>query len=177
MASGALAASPAISGGVAIGSQALYAAAGSEAFRFLPASYTHDAKVIAGLERFIAINSAIEVDLFGQAYSELSPKGLMSGPGGASDFARGARLGAGLSVVALASTARNGLVSRIVPPDSARGPVALGRNDIDVVITEHGIADLRGKTHDARAAMLIGVAEPAHRAKLNTAWSELSAIF
>ena len=66
----------------------------------------------------MAINSALEVDLFGQAYSELTPSGLMSGPGGATDFTRGARLGGGLSVVALPSTTKGR--TRLVSPDQAR---------------------------------------------------------
>lgn len=177
VAAGALAPGRSITGGVAIGSPALYAAAGGDMFEFVPVSQTHDAETVAARSLFIAINSAIEVDLFGQAYSELTPKGLMSGPGGASDFARGARLGGGLSIVALASTARGGALSRIVAPAAARGPVALGRTEIDLVVTEHGTADLRGRSHEARAAALIAVAAPAHREGLIDAWSSLSASF
>lgn len=110
----ALAADAPITAGVAVGSPALYGAISGPEFRFRPVSHTHAAEVIAGLDRFVAVNSALEVDLFGQAYSELTPTGLMSGPGGATDFARGARLAGGVSIVAMPSTARGR--SRIVPP-------------------------------------------------------------
>ena len=68
----------------------------------------------------------------------------MSGAGGASDFARGARAAGGMRIVALAASASRGAVSRIVAPGEGRGPVSLGRMDTDIVVTEHGAADLRG---------------------------------
>ena len=86
---GALAPGVAVTGGVAIGSRRLYERVGGAAYRFEPVSHTHAPRVVAALEKPVAINSALEVDLFGQAYAELGPGGLMSGPGGASDFARG----------------------------------------------------------------------------------------
>jgi len=169
---GALASGVSITAGVAIGSPALYAAIGEPDFNFQPVSHTHSAEVIAGLERFVAVNSALEVDLFGQAYAELTPTGLMSGPGGASDFARGARLGGGLSIVALASTARG--ATRIVAPQRARGPVSLGRFEVDLVVSEHGAADLRGRSHAARARALIAIADPSHREALARSWAEVA---
>jgi acyl-CoA hydrolase len=172
---GALAPGPSITAGVAIGSPALYAAIGEPEFRFEPVSHTHAAEVIAGLDRFVAINSALEVDLFGQAYAELTPKGLMSGPGGGSDFARGARLGGGLSIMALPSMARG--ATRIIAPQASRGPVSLGRFEIDLVATEQGVADLRGKTHAARAQALIAIAHPDHREDLSRRWAEVEARF
>ncbi|WP_158596170.1 acetyl-CoA hydrolase/transferase C-terminal domain-containing protein [Oleomonas cavernae] len=174
VAAGALAAGRPVTAGVAIGSQALYDAVGGEAFDFQPVSHTHATEIIARIPRFTAINSAIEVDLFGQAYAELTPRGLMSGPGGASDFARGARLSdGGLRIVAL--PAATGAISRIVLPGKASGLVSLGRFDIDVVATEYGIADLRGRDHAGRAAALIAVAAPAHRESLARDWAGFSA--
>jgi acyl-CoA hydrolase len=167
---GALADGPSVTSGVAIGSPALYAAIESPKFVFRPVSYTHDAQVIAGIKGFVAINSAMEVDLFGQAFAELGPDGLMSGPGGATDFARGARIGGGLRVVALPSDAASGSVSRIVGPGEGTGPVSLGRMDVDVVVTEHGTADLRGLGHEARARALIAIAAPPHRSMLEDRW-------
>ena len=167
---GALADGASITTGVAIGSSALYAAIGSPKFSFQPVSYTHDPRVIGGIDTFVAINSAIEVDLFGQAFAELGPGGLMSGPGGATDFARGARLGGGLRIVALPSDAAGGSISRIVGPGEGAGPVSLGRMDVDVVVTEHGAADLRGLDHEARAQALIGIAAPPHRPELEDRW-------
>jgi acyl-CoA hydrolase len=167
---GALADGPSVTSGVAIGSPALYAAIESPKFVFRPVSYTHDAQVIAGIKDFVAINSAIEVDLFGQAYAELGPGGLMSGPGGATDFARGARIGGGLRVVALPSDAASASVSRIVGPGEGAGPVSLGRMDVDVVVTEHGAADLRGLGYEARARALIAIAAEPHRSMLEDRW-------
>lgn len=171
MDAGALAAGPSsIVGGVAIGSRALYDRIGADAFSFRPVSYTHNSQVIATIRDFVAINSALEVDLFGQAYSELGPTGLMSGPGGATDFARGARAGGGTRIIALPSDAGKGAVTRIVPPATGAGPVSLGRMDVDVVVTEHGAADLRGLGHEARAAALVAIAAPAHRDALQSGW-------
>lgn len=175
IAAGAMAPGASATVGVAIGSERLYAALGDPTFSFQPVSVTHDASTIGSIENFVAINSAIEIDLFGQAYAELTPKGWMSGPGGASDFARGAKIGGGLRVVALPSVAR--AVSRIVPPSAAAGPVALGRMDVDVVVTEHGAADLRALDHAGRAAALITVADPAHRDALADAWRTYSSRF
>lgn len=156
--------------GVAIGSTQLYASLDHPALRFAPVSITHGAAVLAAIDDLVTINSGLEVDLFGQVYAELTPRGLMSGPGGASDFARGAR-GHGLRIVALPSTADRGAVSRIVAPGGAAGPVALGRMDVDVVVTEHGSADLRGLGYHARAASLIAIAAPAMRSSLTAQWA------
>src|SRR3546814_4881035 len=83
-------------------------------FQFRTASHTHDSAVLASIADLVTINSAIEVDLLGQAYAELGPHGLMSGPGGASDFARGAKAGNGLRIVALPAGAMGDYISRIV---------------------------------------------------------------
>lgn len=171
---GALAPGMSITAGVAIGSERLYQAIQRPAYRFAPVCITHDVAGIARLPHFRAINSATEVDLFGQAYAEVGPKGLMSGPGGATDFARGARMAGGLRIVALAATAAKGAVSRIVSPNAGAGPVSLGRMDVDLVVTEFGIADLRGKTYEQRAAQMISIAAPGHRDELVTQWREFS---
>jgi acyl-CoA hydrolase len=171
---GALANGVAVTGGVAIGGPALYAACSDPAFEFRPVSHTHSARVLAEIPDFISINSALEIDLFGQAYAECGPRGWMSGPGGASDFARGAKIGGGMRIVALPSTAMGGAKSRIVDPRKAFGPVSLGRMDVDIVVTENGLADLRGQDHDSRARKLIDIAAEAHRPGLAEAWRELS---
>ncbi|MEC3909102.1 acetyl-CoA hydrolase/transferase C-terminal domain-containing protein [Sphingobium sp. CR2-8] len=172
---GALAPGVAVTAGVAIGSERLYQAIAGPAYRFAPVALTHDGSAIGAIRDFIAVNSATEVDLFGQAYAEVGPKGLMSGPGGASDFARGAKLAGGIRIVALAATAAKGAVSRIVAPNAGAGPVSLGRMDVDIVVTEFGRADLRGATHEARAAALIAVAAPDHRAELTAQWQSFFA--
>jgi acyl-CoA hydrolase len=168
--SSAMADGPAALVGVAIGSAALYDGIADAAFQFRPVSVTHGPAAHAAIENLVTINSAIEVDLFGQAYAELTPKGLMSGPGGASDFARGARHGHGLRIIALPSSAAGGRISRIVEPSGGAGPVSLGRMDIDLFVTEHGVADLRDKTYAMRAEALIAIAAPEHQDRLQTAW-------
>lgn len=174
---GALAPGVSVTGGVAIGSKRLYDAIDGEAFRFQPTSFTHSPRVIAAIENFVSINSAIEVDLLGQAYSEMGPGGLMSGPGGASDFARAVWCGGGLRIVALPGSAAKGVVSRIVAPNGGAGPVSLGRMDTDIVATEFGAADLRGKSHAKRAEALIAIAPPGHRPALRLSWAEFASKF
>jgi acyl-CoA hydrolase len=169
---GALRAPDPIAAGVAIGTRRLYDAISDKAFCFQPASYTHAHRVLSQIDKLYTINSAIEVDLFGQAFSELRPTGFVSGPGGASDFAAGARGGTGLRIVALPATADRGLTTRIVAPGKGSGPVSLGRFEIDIVVTEFGTADLRSKGYDGRAEALMAIAAPRHQADLATAWSE-----
>jgi acyl-CoA hydrolase len=161
---GALRAEAPVTAGVAIGTRRLYDAVSGAAFRFQSPSYTHDIRVLSTLKRFTTINSAIEVDLLGQAYAEATPKGLISGPGGASDFAAGARGKDSLRLMVLPATA--GKASRIIRPEQARGPVSLGRFDIEMVVTEHGAADLRGLSHRGRAEALIAIAAPEFQADL-----------
>lgn len=167
---GAFAGEGAILAGVAIGSRRLYDAIGGASYQFRPASVTHDGRTIASIDRFVSINSTLEVDLLGQAYSELGPGGLMSGPGGASDYARAVKIAGGLRILALPSSAGRGKITRITPPGAGAGPVSLGRMDFDIVVTEHGAADLRGRDYDERAQALIGVSAPDHRAALRAAW-------
>jgi acyl-CoA hydrolase len=173
---GALAPGASVVGGVAIGSRRLYDAISRPAFEFHPVAVTHSVAAIAAIPNFISINSALEVDLYGQVYSELGPKGLMSGPGGASDYARAARLSpGGLRIIALAASAAKGAISRIVAAGQGTGPVSLGRFDVDVVVTEHGAADLRCLSYDARASSLISLAPPVHRDGLRESWAATSA--
>lgn len=170
---GAMADGTPITAGVAIGSQRLYDVVGSDAFAFHPVSVTHGLDSLRVINDLVAINSAIEVDLFGQAHAELTPKGLMSGPGGATDFAQGTRAANGLRVIAFPSTAANGKISRVVPAGQGAGPVSLSRSDIDIVVTEHGAADLRDCGYEARAKALIAIADPAHRDALAASWAEV----
>lgn len=170
--SGAMAAGPTAVVGVAIGSPSLYSGLAHPHLQFRPVSITHGSAAHADIGRLVTVNSAIEIDLLGQAYSELTPKGLMSGPGGASDFARGARLGDGLRVVALPASAVGGQVGRIVGPAQGTGPVSLGRMDIDLIVTEHGVADLRDATYSRRAEAIIAIAPPSHRDRLQSEWDD-----
>lgn len=173
--SGAMAPGSSALVGVAIGSPELYAGLDDPHFQFRPASVTHDLRIAGAAEHFVTVNSALEVDLFGQVYSEVGPKGAMSGPGGASDFAAAARLSPrGLRLICLPADAAKGTLSRIIDPASARGPASLSRLDTDVVVTEHGAADLRGKSHDDRAEALIRIAAPQFRDVLAESWRAVS---
>ncbi|MEK6636847.1 MAG: acetyl-CoA hydrolase/transferase C-terminal domain-containing protein [Pseudomonadota bacterium] len=173
---GALAPGASVLAGIAIGSKRLYDAIGGPAYAFQPVSVTHNEAIIGAIPNFISVNSALEVDLFGQAYSELGPNGFMSGPGGASDYARGVRLSeGGLRIIALPSSAAKGRISRIVLQGA--GPVSLGRMDVDLFVTEQGVADMRGKTYPERAHALIQIAPEAHRDALRAGWADYSAQF
>lgn len=161
--------------GVAIGTRRLYDALPASGIRMRPVSVTHDPAVLSTLDNLVTINSAMEVDLYGQAFAEAGPAGWNSGPGGASDFARGALTAGGTRIIVL--PARAGQASRIVAPGAGRGPVSLSRSDIDIVVTEHGIAHLKGRSHDQRAAALIAIASPDHREHLARQWRDGPASF
>lgn len=162
---------PPIVCGVALGSETLYRwAADSGRVAFRPVSETHDVRRLAAIDGLIAVNSALEVDLSGQANAEMLGGQRVSGTGGLLDFMRGARRSrGGRAVLALAATAAGGRVSRIVP---RLGPVTCPAADVDVVVTEHGVAALRGLPPEERAAALIAVAAPAHREALAAAWRD-----
>ncbi|GAC1345149.1 MAG: acetyl-CoA hydrolase/transferase C-terminal domain-containing protein [Acetobacteraceae bacterium] len=146
-------------------------------FAVLGCEVTHDVVRLAQAERFVAVNSALSVDLFGQADLEYAGARAVSGVGGAPDFAQAARLSrGGISVVALPAAHGTPKRSRIVPR-IRDGMVSLPRQMVDVVITENGIADLRGRTVFERAEALIGVAAPELRADLEAAWGEMKRQF
>jgi acetyl-CoA hydrolase len=135
-----------------------------------PASYTHGAPVLGSLRDFVALNSTVEVALDGSCNSEAAGGRLLSGPGGAPDFAFGASVASGgRSVIALRSTAAEGTVSRIVRSIEPPSPVTLPSYLADVVVTEHGAAELRGLTLEGRATALRALAHPDHRAALSPA--------
>ncbi len=128
---------------------------------FRTIDYTNNPMVIAQHRNMVAINSALEVDLTGQATAESLGKAFYSGIGGQADFMRGAVLSrGGKPILALQSTAKNGTVSRIVPFLKEGAGVTLNRGDIHYVVTEYGIAYLHGKNIRERAMQLISVAHP-----------------
>ena len=130
----------------------------------------HDARALAALDGLVAVNSALSVDLAGQCNLEVAGGIAISGPGGAPDFARAAALSrGGCSIVALPATVEGG-ASRIVAALGHGVPISLGRADVDIIITEEGIADLRGKTAAERAVALIAIAAPSAREDLERAW-------
>lgn len=119
------------------------------------------------IERFVAINAALEVDLTGQVNAEQLETGYVGAIGGQPEFLRAGHLSpAGKSIVMLPSTAGNGAKSRIVRQLQGN-TVTTPRSVVDFVVTEHGVADLRGKTLTARAEALAAVAAPEHRAGLS----------
>ena len=155
----------------AIGSPALYAWLGERAdVRFRPVNYTHGAGTLARIDRFVSINSALEIDLGGQVNAEMIRGTQVTGTGGSVDFMRGAAGSpGGRSIVALGATAARGKVSRLVPRlGDGNAPTAL-RTDVDYVVTEHGVADLRHRPERARAAALAEIAAPAFRDALRGA--------
>ena len=136
------------------------------AMRLRATSYTHDAVVLGNFRRFVAINGALEVDLTGQVNSETAGGRHIGILGGQMDFVRAAnRSLEGRSIIALQSTNRDRIRSRIVAR-LADGVVTTPRAEADLVVTEHGIAELRGRTLAERARALIEVADPAFRAEL-----------
>lgn len=120
-----------------IGSRRLFDfARENAALRLRSSEYTHNAKVLSGIERFAAINSALEVDLGGQVNSEVANGNYVGAVGGAPDFARAASQSpGGVSIIMIPS-------SRIV--ERLSGPVTVGRSDAGIIVTEKGAADLRG---------------------------------
>jgi 4-hydroxybutyrate CoA-transferase len=130
-------------------------------------AFVHDPEVVARLDRFVSINSALEVDLTGQVNAEILGGHQVAGVGGQFDFALGAsraRDGAGL--IALPSTGRNGTASRIVSQLGGGAAVTTPRFLADMVVTEHGVARLKVRTERERAAALIAVAHPDFQADL-----------
>lgn len=151
--------------GALIGSERLYRFADNNpALSLQPSSYTHDPAVLARLSRLVTINSAIEVDLTGQVNAEAIGADYLGGTGGQVDYVRaGHRSAGGHAIIALPASARGG-ISRIVA--QLTGPVTTARSEVDVVITEHGAADLRGATLAERARRMINIAAPECREEL-----------
>ena len=150
--------------GVLMGSGRLHRFAHrNPALQLRSTEYTHNPAVLASLPRFVAINSAVEVDLTGQINAEMAAGSYVGAVGGAIDFLRGAmRSHGGIPVVALPATA--GATSRIVATLS--GPVSTPRCDAGVFVTEHGMADLRGLPLAARVRRMVDIAHPSHRERL-----------
>ena len=151
-------------GGVLIGGEKLRRFAHrNPALELRGTEYTHCSRVLGAIDRFLAINSAIEVDLTGQVNSEIAAGRYVGGVGGILDFLRAAQASReGVPIIVLPSSA--GDRSRIVPKLS--GPVTVPRSDSCVIFTEHGVADLRGLSLSERVSRLIAVADPAHREQL-----------
>jgi len=137
------------------------------AFRFMPVDYTNSVRRIMSHRNMTAINSALQIDLTGQATSESIGSLFYSGIGGQADFMRGAILApGGRSVLAMRSTSNDGKRSRVVPRLDSGAGVTLNRGDVHYVVTEHGVAYLHGKSIQERALALISIAHPDYREQL-----------
>jgi len=139
------------------------------AVEFRRGSWVNDPQVIRQNSRMVSLNTCLMVDLTGQVASESIGPRQYSGTGGQTDTAMGAVEaydGLGKSIIACRSTARGGQVSTIVPMLPEGTAVTLHRSNVDHIVTEHGIAHLRGRTVSERARNLIAIAHPAFRAEL-----------
>jgi 4-hydroxybutyrate CoA-transferase len=132
--------------------------------------YTNHPAVIMKQHKMVSINSAIEVDLHGQVVAEAMGLRQFSGVGGQVDFVRGAAMSDdGKAIIAMPSvtTKKDGtVISKIVAFVEHGAPITTSRNDVDYVITEYGIAALKGKSLRERARNLINIAHPDFRNEL-----------
>jgi acyl-CoA hydrolase len=132
-----------------------------------PVDYTNDTAVIRRFRRMAAVNSAISIDLTGQVNADSIGTRLYSGVGGQMDFMRGAALAPeGRAIIALPSTAAGGRISRIVPVLAEGAGVVTTRAHVRTVVTEHGVAELFGRSVRERARDLIAIAHPDFREAL-----------
>lgn len=135
--------------------------------QLFPVEYVNDPVVIAKNDKLVSINSCIEVDLFGQVAAESFGHKQATGTGGQVDFVRGATMSkGGKSIIVINSTAAHGTVSKISLFLSPGSIVTTPRNETQFIVTEYGIADLRGKTNQERAKALINIAHPDFRPQL-----------
>ncbi|NQW79676.1 MAG: acetyl-CoA hydrolase/transferase family protein [Polaromonas sp.] len=155
----------------ALGSQKLYRYMDrNPALEMHPVDFTNDPFLAAQNDNLVTINATLQIDLLGQCGSESLAHLPYSGTGGQSDFVRAAnRSRGGKSFIVLPSTAKDDSISRIVPLLSPGTHVSTSKNDINYVVSEFGVAQLRGKSAKQRAAELIAIAHPDFRAELTQA--------
>lgn len=133
----------------------------------LPVDYVNDPAVICRNDNMISINAAVEVDLWGQVCAESIGTRHLSGTGGQVDYVRGAcQSRGGKSFIAFESTAKGGTISKIRSTLSEGAVVTTSKNDVDYIVTEYGIAHLRGQSLASRAKQLIAIAHPDFRDEL-----------
>jgi acyl-CoA hydrolase len=156
-------------GTFALGSERLYRFLDDNpAMELWPVRYVNDPRIIADEPRFVSINSTLTVDLLGQCASETIGGRYYSSSGGQADFARGAMYSdGGQGFVVLHSTTKDGTVSKIRPTLAPGDVVTTIKNTVDQVVTEWGVAALRGRSIRERAQALIGIAHPDHRDALH----------
>ncbi|WMJ85241.1 acetyl-CoA hydrolase/transferase C-terminal domain-containing protein [Oscillospiraceae bacterium MB24-C1] len=133
----------------------------------MPVSYVNNPYTIAQIENFVSVNSCLEVDLLGQVCAESIGSIHFSGSGGQVDFVRGCNMSlGGKSFIAMPSTAKNNTISKIKPILTPGAAVTTGKNDVDYIVTEYGVAHLRGRTAGERAKELIKIAHPKFQEEL-----------
>jgi len=134
---------------------------------FYESDYVNNPLIISQHKKMVAINQALEVDLTGQVCADSLGYRFYSGLGGQADFMRGAMLSeGGKAITVIPSTAKDGKISRIKEFLTSGAGVVLTRGDVDYVVTEYGVAHLRGKTIRERALSLISIANPKFRNRL-----------
>ena len=153
---------------LAYGSQTMYDFIHeNDAIEFLPVDYTNDPRTIAQHPNFISVNGALFVDFYGQVCAESVGTRHISGTGGQTDYVRGAvESKGGKSFIAFPSTAQGGTASRIGSVLPLGSVVSTSKNDVDCIVTEYGIAKLRGKSLSQRTKELIAIAHPDFRDRL-----------
>lgn len=162
----------------ALGSQKLYRYMDrNPGLEMHPVDFTNDPYLAGQNDNLMTINATMQIDLLGQCGSESLAHLPYSGTGGQSDFVRAAnRSRGGKSFIVLPSTAKDNSISRIVPMLSAGTHVSTSKNDINYVVSEHGVAQLRGKSAKQRAGELIAIAHPDFRAELTRAAKQINLI-
>jgi acyl-CoA hydrolase len=156
--------------GTALGSADLYRRAGDLPIRFKPTSYTHAPQVLSQLRSLVSVNFAVEVDLTGQVGAEVSRGIYIGAVGGQVDFARAAGLTGKRSIIALRATSRG---ASTIKTALEGGVVTTARSDVDTVVTEYGVAHLRGCGLRERAQRLAAIAAPEFRDQLDQERSAL----
>lgn len=139
-----------------------------------PADFTNDPYLAAKNDKLVAINATLQIDLLGQCGSESLGSVPYSGTGGQADFVRAAnRSRGGKAFIVLPSTAQNDRITRIVPTLAPGTHMSTSKNDINYVVTEFGVAQLRGKSAKQRAQEMISIAHPDFRAELTEAAQQM----
>jgi acyl-CoA hydrolase len=175
LAAGAFSTAPdSLKAGVILGGADLHRALINQArLRLVPINETHSGAVLAGIDRFISINAALEIDLYGQINCEFAGDKTIAGVGGALDFLRGARASRGGKPIIMIQAASKGGVSRIVARLTTPS-VSIARSDAPILVTEYGSIDLEPLDARARARAIIALAAPAHRDPLARALKDLN---
>ena len=133
----------------------------------LPCQVSNDLRNISQLDHLVSVNSTVEVDFLGQCNSETVAGKYYSSTGGQGDFSKGVRMTKhGRGIICLYSTAKKDTISKIVPMLAQGAVVSTSKNDVDIIVTEYGKAELKGKTVQGRTEALINIAHPKFREQL-----------